>query len=999
MKTGAMSKLSASIIVLVMAMSALIILPGSNEGALPSGVKIYVPVSDGSGVSSGVTVTLTNVHTGEVIQAPYASPGMFVATNAPSGYYRVDVTSGDHWDLWGAKEFRYDGLTNYTVTPVITLDAFPDKVYTWNVTVRDASSSAKISGATVGFYDPALDEIVAEATTDSLGLASVNMFSSATPGDYALFIKAKNYRMYYDDTVTVTSDSFPSLTVVKSVRVTGLVTDEDGPAPNVVAYLLSNDTSLPWIERLMKSSTGGSFFEFDAVPGDYTLCVDADGVSAYMEYLTVGATAISLTLDLDAQTQRTEQVAMEFGADYNTFSLGLDTVWSYDDAYPGLKYADIGSLRMQIDLSAGSPNGMIDSGEIVAFTAMVSTQAAIHVSTDALIEVNDTVFKSATSVTGLVVGLSTGLVTSTGGVAYSYDCAYTSVNTLDVGAEEYTSTAYTRYDTASVDYVYSIELPSGYELVYNNTEETGEHVASYGYLTVVLDPEEYVGTMQAVSLVFEEWKMPDALGGVDDTNVTYVMTDEDGNVTGYVVRVGSEATFNATSSFDPNSNPLEFTWTFDDGTSETTSELTVNHTYTTASASRTVILEVTDVSGMVNQTEIEIICDARDPTPVLSVKELTVNETTNTLKVDQNELVWFNATDSSDDVVSADDGLGMIESFQIEYGEGNVSDRVYMTEDEKNVSYSWEDSGTYTLVLNVTDVVGHWKNTTMTVIVNDTSSPDPSFIVKNESWGSSLIEGEVIIFNANATKDNIDNNSALYFSWYFNDDLGADSWLNGTGLWNVTHTFEVSGSYAVRLNVTDSSDNWDGYTKTVTISAGPRPNVIIDQITFDPVEFTEDSQGFIVVNITNSGSAVATDIVVKFYIENADGTEDELGTWSTILNRTTGATITTLEIDGTAVVKFPYTFSSPGTYTVKVNVTSDNQLVVDENTSDITVKEAGWKKIALWGGVAAVIILVPLLLFLRGRWMKRDKRGPRREKQKKEKQQKEKKQQKEEEQS
>ena len=997
MKTGAMSKLSASIIVLVMAMSALVILPGSNEGALPSGVKIYVPVSDGSGVSSGVTVTLTNVHTGAVIQAPYASPGMFVATNAPSGYYRVDVTSDNHWDLWGAKEFRYTGLTNYTVTPVITLDAFPDKVYTWNVTVRDVSTSLKIIGATVGFYDPALDEIVAQATTDSTGMASVKMFTSTTPGDYALFVKANNYRMYYDAAVTVTSDSSPNITITKSVKVSGFVTDElDVPAPNVVAYLLSNDTSLPWIERLMKSSTGGSFFGFDAVPGDYTLCVDADGVSAYMEYLTVGATAISRTLPLEAQTQRTEQIAMEYGADYNTFSLGLDTVWSYDDAYPGLKYDDIGSLRMQIDLSAGSPDGMIDAGEIGAFTAMVSSQGAVHVSTDALIEVNDTVYTSATSVTGLVVGLSAGLVTSTDGVAYSYDCAYTS-GALDIAAEEYTAKAYTIYDTASVNHVYSIALPSGYELVYNNT---GDYVASYGYLTVVLDPVEHIGTMQTVDLVFEEWKMPSALGGVEDTNVTHVMTDEDGNVTAYVVRVGSEATFNASASDDPNGNPLEYSWTFDDGTTGTTTELTFNHTYTTASESRTVILTVTDVSGMVNQTEFEVICDARDPTPVLSVKELTVNETTNTLKVDQNELVWFNATSSTDDVVSADDGLGMIESFQIEYGEGNVSDRVYMTEDEKNVSYSWEDSGTYTLVLNVTDVVGHWKNTTMTVIVNDTSSPKPSFVVKNESWGSSLVEGEVLVFDANATKDNIDNNSALYFSWFFNDDLGDDSWLNGTGLWNVTHTFEVGGKYAVRVNVTDSSGNWDGYTTTVTISSGPRPNVIIDdEITFDPVEFTEDSQGYIVVNITNSGSAVATDIVLKFYIENPDGTEDELGTWSTILNRTTGATITTLEVGGTAYVKFPYTFSSPGTYTVKVNVTSGDQLVVDEETADITVKEAGWKKIALWGGVLAVIILVPLLLFLRGRWMKRDKRGPRREKQKKEKQQKEKKQQKEEEQS
>ncbi len=105
-----------------------------------------------------------------------------------------------------------------------------------------------------------------------------------------------------------------------------------------------------------------------------------------------------------------------------------------------------------------------------------------------------------------------------------------------------------------------------------------------------------------------------------------------------------------------------------------------------------------------------------------------------------------------------------------------------------------------------------------------------------------------------------------------------------------------------------------------------------------------------------------------------------LGTWTTVLNATTGAETTSVAIGGTAVVKFPYKFSDPGTYTVRVNVTCSDQLVVDEDVGEVTVNAAGWKKIALWGGVAAVIILVPLLLYLRGRWSRRERKGPRREK-------------------
>jgi hypothetical protein len=192
--------------------------------------------------------------------------------------------------------------------------------------------------------------------------------------------------------------------------------------------------------------------------------------------------------------------------------------------------------------------------------------------------------------------------------------------------------------------------------------------------------------------------------------------------------------------------------------------------------------------------------------------------------------------------------------------------------------------------------------------------------------------------------------------------------------------FEAAGSYAVRLNVTDSEGNWEGYTKTVTVVSGPRPSLIIDDVTFDPEVFTEGETGYITVNVTNAGSAVATEFVVNFYIQNADGTEELLGTWTVVLNATTGTEITSIGIGGTAVVKFPYKFSDPGTYTVRVNITCSEQLAVDEDVGEVTVNEAGWKKIALWGGVAAVIILVPLLLYLRGRWSRRERKGPRREK-------------------
>ncbi|TRO49212.1 PKD domain-containing protein [Candidatus Bathyarchaeota archaeon] len=985
MKTGAMSKLSASIMVLVLALSALVVLPGSSEGATQGVNTIYVPVSDGSPVS-GAAVTLTNVHTGDVIQAPMQSPGLYVAQNAPSAYYRVDVVSENHYDEWGAKEFRFEGFSSYTVTPTIMLEKFDTKAYLWNVTVRDADG--KLPDARVGFYNPVMNEMVAQATTNSQGLAAVDMFRFTDAGDFALVVQKTGYEMHYDDTVTVTSDDNVTVILTDSFRITGFVQGYEGPASNVVAYLLSSDTSLPWIQRLMKS-TGGSFFEFDVVPGDYLLCVDADGVASYMSNIPITTGSVDLTLDdLDNQTQRLQAVNITYGANFNSFTLDMDTVWSYDDAFPGLKYADIGSLRLQIDLNFGSTDGEVSGGEISQFLSKLDTCGTQYVTSYGLLDVNDTIYRSATDVSGPTLGgLNDGdLVTDTGGIAYSYGCSYTSypLDSIDVGAEMYTSNATVEYDTDSVDYLYTVRLPAGYELASNTTGNAGSHVDSFGYLEFVLDPEEYVGGPEVVRMEFEAFEGPVAGAGIEPSDSAYAVKNETGAVLRYMVKVGEDVNFTAFDSSDPNGNPLEFTWDFGDGSAPvTTSEIVTAYAYSNASLNRTVTMTVTDVSSEENSTEFMVVCDALDPTPVLTVKDLTVNETTNTLEVDQGQVVWFNAINSTDDVEDEGDEAGIVKWAEFTYGEGNSSGIVDMTEDEKNVSHAWSEAGTYNLTLNVTDAVGHWKNTTITVLVNDTEAPVPTFVVKNETWGDSLEEKLVIVFDANGTVDNLDNITALHFSWYFNDDLGEESWMNGTGLYNVTHVFEKAGSFAVRVNVTDTSDNWNGHTKTVTIASGPRPYVIIDSVTFEPETFAEDKTGYIVVNLTNRGSAVATGVVLTFYIENLDGTEDVLGEWTQLLNGT--ATVTSIEVGGTASVRFPYAFKSPGVYTIRVNVTSNDQLNVDEDVGEIEVEEAGWKKAALWGGVAAVIILVPVLLYLRGRWSKRERRGPRREKPKKEK--------------
>jgi PKD repeat protein len=988
MRRDAMSKLSASLFALVVVLSTLVIPFGNAEAETLGTNTIFVPVtSNGSPVSTGVTVTLTNVHTGEVLPATYSQTmKLYTVDSAPSGYYRVDVVANDYYDSIGERQFKFTGLASYTVSPQIALDSFPSKQWEWNVTVRDSTTNMKIVGAQVGFYDLSVREMVSKDTTDSLGVAIVDMFNSADP-DYALVVEADLYETYVEPTA-VTADNVMTVYLTRSVRVTGFVTDSDGPASNVVAYMLSMDSSNAWVKRLLKSEEG-TFFTFDAYPGEFILCVDADGASAEVQSVDLTGNSpgdiVDLSMSLANQTQMLDSVEMVFGADYNSFALTETTEWNYDDAFPGLNYNDVGSLRMQVDLNSPVPDGALDAGEVSSFVSQVQGYGAKHVTSSRLLLVNDTLYTAGT-LSGFTLTLAPGSVTDTTSVPYSYSCTYTSVDALDIGADDYTATLYAAYDTPSANRTFSVALPTGYELVDNSSGATGSHVVVTGYEVFAVDPEEYIGGPEAVSLAFEKYEIPSAGAGMEVAQgLVYAVTDDEGNVTKYIVRVGSEVNFSAMDSLDPNGNPMLYTWDFDDGSpAETTSNVTITHNYTTASAGRTVNLTVTDAVGLVNWTEIEVVCDNRDPVPVITVKDREINETTDSYEIDQGEAIWFNATASSDDAVTAGDGLGEIDFFEFYYGDGNESGRMQWEDEEKNASHSFAEAGTYDVVLNVTDVVGHWKNTTITVKVNDSDAPSVSFVVKNATYGTTLIENATIVLDANATVDNLDDKEDMYFSWDFGDDLGDDSWLNGTGLWNVTYVYQNVGTFTVTLNVTDSSNNTGMIKRSVRIESSARPNVVIDgAIYFEPAEFTEGEQGFMIVNLTNKGSAIATNVVLTFYIVGEDS-DELIDTWSQLLNGT--QVVTTIEVGGKVQVKFPWTPDARGTYKIKVNVTSQDQLVVDSRITKsdeaLVVKEAPWKQWALWGGIAAVIILIPVLLYLRGRWSKRERKGPRRDRDK-----------------
>jgi len=975
MKSDPMSKLSASLVVLLMALSALVIVPAGYEGQSSSAKNIYVPVLSGGSPVMYADVNLTDVHTGAVIAANYMpSKAAYAVEGAPSGYYRVDVTHDDYYDKLDTSEFRFDATSNYT-TSAVQLTAFPTKQYVWNITVRDPTNFIVV-GALVGLYDPIAKEFVAKGITNELGYAAVSMFSSPVLGDVDLVIVKKRFETYVEQ-VTVTSDITRTINLVNSKVVSSYVTLGSETVSNVVAYLINTDSSVLWVKRVLKSYSAA--MSFDAYAGNFVLVVDGDGAVAHVQTLTVTTTDVDLTISLSPQTQRTELINITYGANFRTFTLNVNTTWSYDDAYPGLMYNDMGSLRMQVDLTRGNGDGTLSSTEVSDFKALIETYGSQYVTSDKLLMVNDTAYLSSATVTGYVNDIASGTVVNSTGVNYSYTCGYTA-STLDIGALEYDSIVSVNYDTAAADYRYTVALVSGYERVSNTS--FGGTIA--GYWSVAIDPSTGTGSWVAIAMSIQKSETPSASAGINsEANAAYaVFTDK--NITGYIVRVGANVTLNAGSSVDPNGNPLTYTWKFGDGSNVTTLNKTVVHKYLTAAAERTVNLTITDVADLPSWTDLKVVCDDRLPSPVIWAKNRTLNTTDNSVSIEQREMLVVNATDSTDDAAILGDGLGLIDWVQFDYGDGNSSNRIAWNETEQNSTHSYASSGTYTLVLNVTDVVGQWKNTTLTVKVNDTTKPIVTFTAKNETGGSNLLENRTVVFDASASYDNLDNISLLRFEWDFGDGV----WENQTGLagTNVTHNYTKVATFHVALNVTDLADNWEKTPKTINVLEGPRPKLKVERVYYSPGNFSEGKQGYILLNLTNTGSRPASGVVVTFWVVRTDGTEKLLGTAMSSGGQmyNGSSAVTVVEVGGKVQIKFPVTFGTKGTYSIKVNVTCSDQLTVARYTAGgdqaLIVKEAGWKKPLLWGGVAAIIVLVPLALYFRGRLSKREKKGPRREK-------------------
>ncbi len=245
------------------------------------------------------------------------------------------------------------------------------------------------------------------------------------------------------------------------------------------------------------------------------------------------------------------------------------------------------------------------------------------------------------------------------------------------------------------------------------------------------------------------------------------------------------------------------------------------------------------------------------------------------------QMVTFDASDSTPNG-------GTIISYEWDFGDGT-------TESDKIVTYAYSEARTYTVNLTITDSEG--LKDTETKQIRVLQSPTATFTYS--SWTS--IVDETMTFNASESSD--PDGDIINYRW----DFGDETVINQTDP-VATHVYTATGTYTVRLTVTD--DNYLVDTAADTVIVGKHGSTITISVSQTTVAVNEST--------TISGSIIPTrqGVIVTIKYRSTGGEWDKL------------ATVTT---DNQGQYSYVWTLGTAGTYNVQARWEGDENILPDES--------------------------------------------------------------------
>lgn len=274
----------------------------------------------------------------------------------------------------------------------------------------------------------------------------------------------------------------------------------------------------------------------------------------------------------------------------------------------------------------------------------------------------------------------------------------------------------------------------------------------------------------------------DGNGNTDSENITITVQNNSGGnnpPTADIITNPSSGiaplvvNFSGANSVDPENDPLNFFWDFGDGGTGT--GMNTSYTYTTP-GTYSVNMTVDDGNGGIATANTTIIVQSSSGNQIPTATILA-NPTSGISPL----LVNFNGANSNDP-----DGDNLIYSWN--FGDGGTGSGAL-------ISHTYNNPGNYSATLTVNDGNGGVSSSSVTIIVQGTSSnqiPNASINATPTSGNSPL----TVSFDGSNSSDPDGDN--LTYAWNFGDGQ------TGTGV-IVSHTYTNVGIYTATLTVNDGN--------------------------------------------------------------------------------------------------------------------------------------------------------------------------------------------------
>jgi PKD repeat protein len=244
----------------------------------------------------------------------------------------------------------------------------------------------------------------------------------------------------------------------------------------------------------------------------------------------------------------------------------------------------------------------------------------------------------------------------------------------------------------------------------------------------------------------------------------------------------------------------EFRWDFGDGnTEQTVGSATVKHTYG-AGGTFSVTLTVTGEDGISSSKTYEVIVEG-PPNEPPTIDELTADPINSAVDQDVDFSVTVTDPDQPEET-----------AFEYEWDFGDEA-----TSTVESPTHSFDEAGTYTVAVTVTDARG--ATDTATIVISVGNEP-PTLTGINANPAAGIGTGDEVAFTAVGYVDP-DEDDVGYYEWDFGDEKTA----NTEGA-TTTHVFAAPGNYTVSVVAVDVRGARSAAKTVIVTVSGPARTIL-----------------------------------------------------------------------------------------------------------------------------------------------------------------------------